>query len=81
MSMSSQPKQSNCKSCGAPIYWAKTGSGKNMPIDAKPESRFIAEWDPKTGVLSVSNRNTYVSHFSTCSQADRHRSKSSGATG
>jgi hypothetical protein len=25
-----------CKACGAPMIWARTGSGKAMPLDAQP---------------------------------------------
>ena len=27
---------STCRSCGAPIVWIKTASGKSMPCDASP---------------------------------------------
>ena len=27
-----------CKSCSAPIYWARTEAGKSMPVDAAPTS-------------------------------------------
>ncbi len=26
----------HCRSCGAPIVWARTNSGKAMPVDAEP---------------------------------------------
>jgi hypothetical protein len=26
----------SCRACGAPIIWARTGSGKAMPLDAQP---------------------------------------------
>jgi hypothetical protein len=28
-----------CHSCGASIFWAKTESGKAMPVDAKPSPK------------------------------------------
>lgn len=30
---------SKCRSCGADILWAKTRTGKNMPVDAVPDMR------------------------------------------
>ena len=67
----------NCKSCGAPIVWGRTSSGKRIPLDTKTEMRFYF-WDDdaETG-HTVSNRVrqvcTYVSHFATCPDAAKHR--------
>lgn len=30
-----------CRSCGAPIVWARTPAGKRTPLDAKPEKRVV----------------------------------------
>jgi len=32
---------SQCKSCGAEIIWCQTPAGKLMPLDAKPETRWV----------------------------------------
>ena len=66
-----------CKSCGAPIRWVSSTTGKAMPLDAKPEKRIVVR-------RSVDTRNgehydvgdvvdTYVSHFVTCELANQHR--------
>jgi hypothetical protein len=55
-----------CRGCGAEIIWAITPLNKKaMPLDAKPEKRFI---------LSAGNDqarlvDTYISHFATCPKA------------
>lgn len=59
---------SNCGTCGAEIVWAITEAGKRMPLDAKPEKRFVV--DDADGCHLV---DTYVSHFSTCPNAEQHR--------
>lgn len=78
---------SRCKSCGAQIIWKRMQSGKSMPVDpelvtywAKPGAagRVIT---PNGEVISCEfegdpNSATgigYVSHFSTCPNADQHR--------
>lgn len=57
---------SACRSCGAPITWMITNTGKTMPVDgliqgqpAEPNMKF----DPKV----------HVSHFATCPNAAKHR--------
>jgi len=71
--------RNTCSSCGAPIAWAKTGSGKAMPLDAEPNSAGNVElvggvakswgssheWPP--GAVR------YTSHFATCAHAAEHR--------
>lgn len=59
---------SACKSCGAPIVWAVTLTGKRMPLDEKPEKRFVLDRDGKCSLLY-----TYTSHFASCPQAAQHR--------
>lgn len=71
----------SCRSCGAPIEWAKwADSGKAVPLDVEPAvngnlamvagkvHRFTYE-DFKLG------RERRVSHFATCPDADKWRSK------
>jgi hypothetical protein len=75
---------SNCKSCGASIYWATTELNKAAPIDAEPDPAGqwvmvmragkvrVLKYDPiKHGASAV--RRT--SHFATCPNANQHRSK------
>jgi hypothetical protein len=66
----------NCKSCGAEIIWATTGKGNAIPLDAKPEHRFVIV--PLMGHpenLRAEYIKTYISHFATCPQAEQHRKK------
>jgi hypothetical protein len=69
-----------CRSCGAEILWAATEKGRRIPLDAKPEKRFVtAPCDPDAAgasELHVRVEDTYVSHFATCPHADQHRRKS-----
>lgn len=57
-----------CKSCGAPIVWAKSETGKAMPLDAKPEKRIVLD---SLGVGRV--LDAFTSHFVTCPNAAQHR--------
>ena len=77
---------SYCKSCGAEIKWIKMLSGKNMPVNA--QKRYIIK-DGGNEVLvkesgelikgtfasleNGANGEGYISHFSTCPNANRHR--------
>lgn len=73
-------KQSECRSCKAPIFWATTSQmGRKVPVDVEPRSdgNIIIEGDPSddNGVakyIEADNPYTgprYVSHFATCPQA------------
>lgn len=81
---------STCRSCGAKIHWIELESGKKMPCDpelittdeAEPGDVLVTVTGktikiPKTDEL-FSLQHTeegYVSHFSTCPQADEWRKK------
>lgn len=75
-----------CKSCGAPIIWAKTAKGKAMPLDDTPTPAgtfILLEANALTNDLSAVTapkeydgkrpRPRYTSHFATCPQAHQHR--------
>lgn len=77
-----------CKSCGAAIVWAKTTSGRTMPVDAEPtddgtihlngsDCEVLSKADREAVLAAddLSGRYTrlHKSHFSTCPQAARHR--------
>jgi hypothetical protein len=75
-----------CRSCGAPIIWAKTQGGKNIPLDAEPGmngnillSNGIAIYcdpiDPDFYDGLSGENQRYVSHFATCPNAEKHRKK------
>ena len=75
-------RSSRCRSCGAPILFAKTKDGKLLPVDAEPvvEGRvFVAETEggptayfPPDGV-EVPGCTRHDSHFATCKYAAKHR--------
>jgi len=66
----------SCKSCGAPVVWATTQAGKTTPLDAKPvRVAMLSTGDLFGSPRIVDSVNGYVSHFSTCPNADKHRRK------
>lgn len=54
---------SSCSSCGESIRWATTPAGKKNPLDAQPE--YVEGVGP-----------AFTSHFATCQNAERHRTRS-----
>lgn len=66
---------SECKSCRAPILWAKTKAGKRIPLNAEPDptGNVVIE----DGVAVVLRRGDgpgptvrrYTSHLANCGQA------------
>lgn len=66
-----------CRSCHAPVVWARTAKGKAIPLDVKP--RKDGNLILRNGIVRVQTRNDpgglrYVSHFATCPWAALHRS-------
>ena len=54
---------SQCRSCGAEIFWLKTVNGKNMPVnplEVLPDD-------------SLFDHKRHISHFATCPSAKAHR--------
>ena len=66
----------DCRSCHAPIIWAKTANGKAIPIDATPTSLGNIEVDGGTAKYVTADVNAlgprYVAHFATCPQANNY---------
>jgi len=68
-----------CRSCGAPIIWALTKSGKPMPVTRRDGGNVELEPvsdDPSDGFTArivPDGCGAYVSHFATCPQAKRWR--------
>lgn len=67
---------SSCRSCGAPIEWARTPKGKRIPLDVEPRPdgnlAFVAgELVNAAGLPPEVERR--VSHFATCPNAAQHR--------
>ncbi len=78
-------KIEKCKACEAPIMWAQTSAGKNMPVDAEPvgngnvvlfptaAKKLLAIVMSKTEADAWPGRERYVSHFATCAAAASFR--------
>lgn len=79
---------SDCRSCGAPIRWAVTATGKRIPLDPEPvDGGNVLLHEPIDGGESIAtvvgkapapslfgdDAPRYVSHFATCPNADQHR--------
>lgn len=77
-----------CSTCAAPIIWATTErSLKPMPVDAEPSPAGSVQLIPREGrtplarVIPAKDRfakRLHTSHFVTCPDADRHRSRAKG---
>ena len=68
---------SNCRSCSAPIIWARTTRGKAIPLDAQPTSLGNIEISDGHATYVTADVNVivprYISHFATCPDAKEHR--------
>jgi hypothetical protein len=72
-----------CKSCGAPIRWAITRSGRRMPLDydESPTGNVLLFGDESCRVIGADEQFTpsdatrHTSHFATCPQGAAHRRK------
>jgi hypothetical protein len=79
---------STCRTCGEPVIWARTEEGKAIPLDVEPLSAsncdpkslvFLFDPDDDWPVTAAKAGNlrpstvVYVSHFSTCPDADTWR--------
>jgi hypothetical protein len=73
-----------CRSCQAEVVWVITERGRRMPLDAEPrydgnvviqvdaEGQEVGHYLRRGDVLKPGTPR-YVSHFSTCPDAERHR--------
>jgi len=64
-----------CKSCGAPVLWSKTTTGKAIPLNPVPIVGGnlelvdgVARYVGASGTIRL-----YTSHFANCPNADAHR--------
>lgn len=67
-----------CKSCSAPMTWAKTTAGRIIPMDAAPTTDGTWQFTVPGMVRFVplegrAGLELYTSHFATCPFADKHR--------
>lgn len=74
---SSSPSGPRCRSCGAPIQWAKTPSGKMMPVNRAQATdgnlNVIRTSDGLTVQPAEKGTGNAVSHYATCPNATQHR--------
>lgn len=78
------PVYQQCRTCGAPIVWAKTVNNKSIPVDAEP-CEYGGNMVLRDGVAvvlkkdepSLPDEKRYRSHFATCGQAAHHRKPAS----
>jgi hypothetical protein len=74
---------STCSTCGGQIIWARTETGKRMPLDANPSSdgNLTLTTDgllPTARSIAHGHRPgqlLFKSHFATCKHATLHRTK------
>jgi hypothetical protein len=58
---------SKCKGCGREIVWAKTASGKNIPLERVAKGYELSgEQAVEIGTMS----GVHISHFLTCPKAN-----------
>lgn len=80
---------STCRGCGRPILWIGTPAGKSMPCDPQPVAFWQRKGGmakivtPNGEVVSadldglpgMESGEGYISHFATCPEAERFRSR------
>jgi hypothetical protein len=71
---------SPCKSCGAPVLWAKMPSGKIMPLDLEPCPEGNVRLYPggkavvlRAAEVAMAAPPLYRSHFATCPDGAKHK--------
>ena len=79
-----------CASCRAEIVWARTNAGKSMPLDLEPSESGtmilvlrhaegggvkVVCFFKKAGEALTRGEKRRASHFSTCPNAEQHRSR------
>jgi hypothetical protein len=76
-----KPRTQPCKKCGATIFFLRTEGKKNwMPLDAKPERRFVMvsetvtnEFGDEAELQVARSVPTFTPHWATCPHADKFR--------
>jgi hypothetical protein len=77
---------SDCRSCEAPLLWARTEKGRRIPLDPDPyagddpRGLFVLRRELGLAPLAVAatpdafpGEPVYRSHFTTCPNAKEHR--------
>lgn len=71
---------STCRTCGAPMVWARTAKGKRIPLDPEPTpGGNVVYVDDETvavlgrGAAAQYQGSRYVSHWVTCASPPPRR--------
>lgn len=72
-------KPSECKSCGASVWWGRTAKGKAMIVDEKPvnhdEANVLLLRGEETAKEAEERGELWITHFATCQQAKDWKKK------
>jgi hypothetical protein len=66
-------RDGECRSCHAPVLWAKTVAGKDMPLDPAPVDNGNINLQAGIARYVDPGAGQYVSHFATCPQGKTWR--------
>jgi hypothetical protein len=73
---------SSCRACRAPLFWATTPRGKNIPLDPQPtldgnveivEGEAVVLAGVHLDAARRAGAQLYTSHFATCPHASEFR--------
>lgn len=74
MSVPAENTITRCRACGAQIFFARTASMKNMPLDVKPKRVIqVLPLGPGETQHKMTWGDAFASHFETCPEAERFR--------
>jgi len=75
MSVELDPFGPYCRSCGADIKWAKTSSGKWMPVEYVGDEHPKANIVVRNGLVEIvaAGQGNYRPHFASCPDAGKWR--------
>lgn len=74
-------RRAECRSCHRPIKWARTTTGKPIPISLRPAPNGNLALDETTDpptmhvVRPGSQPGLYLAHFAVCPAAEKHRGR------
>ena len=65
---------SKCRSCDALVTWARTSTGKIMPVEPARNGNIVLDKsNPPNATMVKPGEGDHQSHFSTCPQAQKWR--------
>ena len=68
-----------CKSCKAPIFWARTDNDRAIPLDPQQrlDGNVVLFGEGECRVVKA-GEGRYVTHFTSCPKASSHRGRKAG---